>query len=255
METDSEAAEEGATEASSRKEVNNVNNKKKQSAVPSSASAANPVTGRVVAPPVTPAILAATEPVVATLVSTLDGAILQVPGLFVVSTSMKPKILKTRDGCETYIASMAGGMAKFPSLIPADIDPVELANAVAYVAELAKLQTSLASLTKAVDDTMLAQRGSAWSTALEVYTIFQRQLASHPELEPLVAPMAAYLAEARKGKAGGDAPDSGASSGTVPEQGAAGGTATGSSTAGTPSGGTAAPGGSGGVPVYYPDKK
>jgi hypothetical protein len=182
----------------------------------------------------------------------------QVPGAVEISTSAMPSILKTRKGFEPIVASLVTVMGVYPTLIPAHYDAVTLGNTLSFVSNLTVLQGAVSALAKAVDDTLLAQRGNAWGMSLAVYTILQRQAPGNPQLEAALAPMTAFLAHTRPAEPKDPSSDSSGA------DGAAGTTATGPSSAGSPgtstspAGSSAGPVPSGttstGVPIYTPTK-
>lgn len=233
---------------------------KKQSSNQTSTAPSTVIATRVELPRVTPAELAAFAAAVGGLVATLNGVSAQVPGAVEISTSAMPSILKTRKGFEPIVASLVTVMGVYPTLIPAHYDAATLGNTLSFVSNLTVLQGAVSALAKAVDDTLLAQRGNAWGMSLAVYTILQRQAPGNPQLEAALAPMAAFLAHTKPAEPKDPSSDTGGAEGAAgtAATGPASASSAGTSSSTSPAGSSAGPVPSGttstGVPIYTPTK-
>ena len=118
----------------------------------------------------------------------------EVPGLVAFSPLDRIRTVKVPTGAEKLIDKMFIAARLYPTLVPQSVDTNAMSDTLLFLLEVRTLAAAVAELNKIVGDTVYVRVTGLWKEALDIYASLQRESAAHPELEPVLAEMQAFLA-------------------------------------------------------------
>ena len=119
-----------------------------------------------------------------------------IPGLVVLRSVERKRIVKPRTGAERHVRAMAREATKDPRFVPTDVDPAAMVSRLDQAAKLIEFSAYLDGLKRKVDDTVLVLESHSYTDALDVYALIGTHARREPALHALIAAFENFLTHA-----------------------------------------------------------